>query len=383
MVTANSGLGFAPSEDPFVVQHGGFYRRWLSMIDDLAELEATVAGLEGTTEDLWIPRWEEVGERHELEGDRMEEKGDYEAARRSYLQAKTYYAIGRFPGEITEEKKRLSARCAEAYRKASLHLDPPLEVVEVPHEGRAIRSHFRAPSGASSDAPVPAALIMCGADVFKEDRGWAGEMALAEGMASLVMDGPGTGENPFPWAPESVSAWEAAIDWLGGRAEVDADRIGAFGISRGGYSVMQLAGVAPDKVGAVVAIAGHPFGYRMSPDEMRAFVDHANRRASWAFGEPGGPGSFEPTSEEREAEKFSRWALSEQGILENITMPVLMVNGKHDHLAPIGNIYFMFEHGPVTGKEARVYADAGHCAFKYFSEWAPASFRWLAEKLAV
>ena len=25
-------LGFAPSEDPFVVQHGGFYRRWLSKI---------------------------------------------------------------------------------------------------------------------------------------------------------------------------------------------------------------------------------------------------------------------------------------------------------------------------------------------------------------
>jgi pimeloyl-ACP methyl ester carboxylesterase len=69
------------------------------------------------------------------------------------------------------------------------------------------------------------------------------------------------------------------------------------------------------------------------------------------------------------------------GILDDITMPVLMINGKHDHLAPIGNIYFMLEHGPVAGKEARVYADAGHCAFKYFDDWAPATFRWLAEKL--
>ena len=35
----------------------------------------------------------------------------------------------------------------------------------------------------------------------------------------------------------------------------------------------------------------------------------------------------------------------------------------------------------VTGKGARIYPDDGHCAFKYFEEWAPESFRWLREKL--
>ena len=95
---------------------------------------------------------------------------------------------------------------------------------------------------------------MCGADVFKEDRGWAAELALDAGLASLVMDAPGTGENPFPWEPESVKAWVAASRRTdGARPEVDADRVGAFGVSRGGYSVMQLAGTAPDKVKAVVA----------------------------------------------------------------------------------------------------------------------------------
>ena len=343
-------LTFAPSEDPFVVQHGGFYRRWLSMVDDLDELKEIVSRLEGTTQDKWVPVWKEAGRRHEDEGDRLEAAGDFAGSRREYLQAKTFYAIGRFPAEITDVKKAISEDCARAYRKASAHLDPPLEVVEVPHQGKSIRSHFRAPAGASAENPVPAVLIMCGADVFKEDRGWAGEMCIDEGMASLVMDAPGTGENPFPWAPESVSAWEAALDWLADRPEVDADRIGAFGISRGGYSVMQLAGTAPEKVKAVAANAGHPFGYVMSDEEMAEFVDHANKRASWAFGEPGGPGFFQPTTAENEREKFKTWALSEQGIL-------------------------------VTGKEARVYADAGHCAFKYFDDWAPATFRWLAEKL--
>jgi len=375
-------LRFAPSEDPFVVEHGGFYRRWLSMVDDLAELQATVDRLDGTTQDRWVPVWREVGRRHEEAGDRLADEGRVDEARLAYLQAKTYYAIGRFPGEITPVKREISDDCDRAYRKASAFLDPPLEVVDVVHQGRPITCHLRAPRDATAEHPVAALLIMCGADVFKEDRGWASEYALEHGMASLVMDAPGTGENPFPWAPESVSAWVAAIDHLAQRPEVDAARIGAFGISRGGYSVLQLAGTVPDKVQAVVASAGHPFGYRMGDDELERFVAVRNQRSTWRFGEPDGPPSFEATSVEREREDFGRWALSELGLVDRITQPVLMINGKLDHLAPIGNIYFMLENGPPTGRQARVYADAGHCAFKYFAEWAPASFAWLAGHLS-
>jgi len=374
-------LGFAPSEDPFVVLHGGFYRRWFSMIDDIDELQATVSALEGTTQDLWVPVWREAGRRHEAVGDLLDSRGDHPGARRAYLQAKTYYSIGRFPGEIASLKKEVSDDCARAYSKACRHIDPPLQLVEVPHAGEVIRSHYRAPGEASPSDPVPAVLVMCGADVFKEDRGWAADMALENGMAALVMDAPGTGENPFPWAPESVSAWEAALDWMAARPEVDGRRLGAFGISRGGYSVMQLAGTAPEKVRAVAANAGHPFGYRMTDAELDEYIEHANRRATWVYGDPGDPPSFETTSREQEEERFARWALSELGVVENITMPVLMINGKLDHLAPIGNIYFMLEHGPVTGKEARVYPNAGHCAFEHFADWAPATFRWLSEKL--
>ena len=32
-------LPFSPIEDPFKVEHGGFYRRWLSMIDDIDYLK--------------------------------------------------------------------------------------------------------------------------------------------------------------------------------------------------------------------------------------------------------------------------------------------------------------------------------------------------------
>lgn len=377
-MTTRDELPHIPGEDPFIVAKGGFYRRWLSMIGDLDELVAIVDSLEGTTEDKWVPVWRAAGRAHEDAGDRREAEGDYAAARKAHLLAKTYYAIGRFPGEITPLKAEISADCARAYRKSAAHLDPPLEVVDVECEGRSIRAHFRAPKTAG---PAPAVLIMCGSDVFKEDRGWAGILALEAGLASLVMDAPGTGENPFPWEPDSVKAWIAAVDTLKARPEVDADRVGAFGISRGGYSVMQLAGSAPEKIGAVVAVAGHPFGYPMTEAELEAYVEARNRRATYRFGAPDGPPSFPEWSVEKERRIFDEWSLAALGLVERISMPVLMINGDADHLAPIGNIHYMLESGPVGTRSARVYPGAGHCAFEHQPDWGPASFRWLAERL--
>ncbi len=376
-------LPLAPSEDPFVVEHGGFYRRWFYMIEDLQLLKDTVATLKGTTDDLWVPVWRDLGKRFEDEGESLAAKGDGQAAKAKFLQAKTFYSLARFPRPLTPLKEEANQDCIRAYLRSCDFLDPPMEIVNVECEGKSIVSHFRAPKGASAENPAPAVLIMCGGDMFKEDRGWAGEMAMDNGLASLVMDGPGTGENPFPYEPESVKAWMEAIDYLAARPEVDADRIGAFGISRGGPSVMLLAGSYPERVRCAVASAGHPYGYRMSPEELENFVAMRNKRSSVIYGAPGDGPSFQPTSAEKEEANFKRWALSELGIVDKIVCPILMINGKQDHLAPIGNIYYMLEHGPVTGKEARIYPDDAHCAFKYFEEWAPESFRWIREKTAL
>ncbi|MFC1491592.1 prolyl oligopeptidase family serine peptidase [Nitrospinota bacterium] len=374
-------LPIAPSENPFVIEHGGFYRRWFSMIDDLQLLKDTVVTLKGTTDDLWVPVWRGIGRRFEDEAEQLAAKEEGAVARAKFLQAKTFYSIARFPRPLTPLKEEVNLDCIRVYLRSCEFLEPPLEVVSVECEGNSIISHFRAPESAVPDSPAPAVLIMCGGDMFKEDRGWAGEMAMDNGLVSLVMDGPGTGENPFPYGPESVKAWMAAIDYLAGRPEVDENRIGAFGISRGGHSVMLLAGSYPERVRCAVASAGHPYGYRMGEEELKNFVEMRNRRASYIFGAPGDGPSFPPTSVEKEEALFKRWALSELGIVDKIVCPVLMINGKQDHLAPIGNIYYMLEHGPVTGKEARIYPDDGHCAFKYFDEWAPESFRWIREKV--
>ena len=190
--TPLENLPFAPSEDPFVVEHGGFYRRWFYMIEDIEELKSAVASLEGTTDDLWVPVWLKIGQRYEKLAEELAVGGDASAAREKFLLAKTYYSLARFPRPLTPLKEQANQACIRAYLKSCEFLDPPLEVVGVECAGKTITSHFRAPTGADAANPAPAVLIMCGGDMFKEDRGWAGEMALEHGLATLVMDGPGT-----------------------------------------------------------------------------------------------------------------------------------------------------------------------------------------------
>ena len=86
-------LPFSPIEDPFKVEHGGFYRRWLSMIDDIDYLKKVVSSITSTTEDIWVPIWKNHGKIFEEEGDAFAQKGNKNEARQKYLQAKTFYSI--------------------------------------------------------------------------------------------------------------------------------------------------------------------------------------------------------------------------------------------------------------------------------------------------
>ena len=378
MVKSISELPHKPGENPFIVTRGGFYRRWLQMIEDLEYFEKLVKSLTDTVDKNWVPLWKEAGKKYEDLGDSAEKGGRLEEAKKMFLQAKTYYSIGRFPSEVSVLKAKVGEDCTRAYRKACKHIDPPIEILEINCEGLTIKAHLRVPKVNNS---VPAVLIMCGADVFKEDRGWAAEMALNEGMATLVMDAPGTGENPFPWEPNSVKAWVAAVDYLINRPEIDPNRIGAFGISRGGYSVLQLAGTVPEKVKAVVAIAGHPFHNNPSKDDMDLIIATRNERAKFRFGTEDGPTWVPYWSSEKEMEMAKNWSLESLGLVEKMSMPILFINGDSDGLAPASNIYFMLESGLPGSRSAKVYKKSGHCAFEHQQEWGPASFAWLKEKV--
>ena len=387
-----ASLPVRADEDPFSVTIGGFYRRWFNLIEDLDVLIETVAELEGTEDEAWVPPWSAVGARYETEAQDALARGDNEAARAAFLQAKTYYSLARFPSPYRSGSPFAPASMgplkAEAYEKylgcfarASDLLDTPPEVVRVERDGYEATGYLRLPPGASGDHRVPAVLVMCGGDMYKEDREQYADGALGEGLAALVVDGPGTGQTTFPHAPESAVAWQAALDALAARPEIDGNRLGVFGVSRGGLWVLRVAALDA-RVGAVVAVAPSGVGYEGTPEERAEWRRMRNDRAQYWFGpRESRPATPHVTTEQQQRSEFLKWSLKHNGLLDNLTMPMLLINGKHDHLSPIGELYLALESGPPTSRVARVYADDGHIAARNESEWGPASWRWLREEL--
>ncbi|MFN7087497.1 MAG: alpha/beta hydrolase family protein [Burkholderiales bacterium] len=386
-----ASLPVRADEDPFVVAIGGFYRRWFNLIDDLQLLIDTVAKIKATEDEDWVPVWSEVAARHEREAAAALERGERAAARRAFLQAKSFYSIARFPAPyhsgsaicpptMSPLKEHAYNRYLECFRRATELLDAPIETLRVSRDGMEAVGHLRLPPAASARR-VPAVLVMCGGDMYKEDREKYAEGALAEGLAALVVDAPGTGQTTFPHAPESVVAWQSALDALAARPEIDSARLGAFGVSRGGLWVMRLAAHDP-RIKALISVAPAGVGYWGTPEERAAWRKAALERAKKNWFGPRGtrPAAREATEEEQRAE-FLRWSLKDNGLLEKLTMPMFLVNGKVDHLSPIGNLYLALESGPPTGRVARVYPDDGHIAAKNEREWGPAGWRWLREQL--
>jgi hypothetical protein len=387
-----ASLPVRPDEDPFAVTIGGFYRRWFNLLDDLQPLVDTVKRLEGTEDEAWVPAWSAVAKKYEHDAEQAAARGDRAPARRAFLEAKTYYSLARFPAPYRSGSPICPAEMgplkAEAYEnylrcftRAAEFLDAPLETVRIARGAHEATGYLRLPEGASPSKRAPAVLVMCGGDMYKEDREKYAEGALKEGIAALVVDAPGTGQTTFPHAPESIVAWQAALDELSKRSEIDGARLGAFGVSRGGLWVMRLAAL-DHRVKALISVAPGGVGY-WGTDEVRAALrNHVDERSKNWFGPRATRPPRKTVTEEDQRREFLRWSLKDNGLLEKLTMPMLLINGKQDHLTPIGNLYLALESGPPTGRVARVYPDDGHIAAKNEREWAPAAWRWLARELA-
>ena len=385
-------LPVRPDEDPFAVTIGGFYRRWYNLIDDLQLLIDTVKTVKGTEDEDWVPVWSAVAARYEKEAEALLKKKKRAEARNALMQAKSFYSIARFPApyhsgsaicppDMSPIKAESYERYLDCYRRANELIANPPEILRVSRGGKEATGYLTLPKGASAKKKVPAVLVMCGGDMYKEDRDKYAEGALREGIAALVVDAPGTGQTSFPHAPESVVAWQAALDALAKRPEIDGKRLGAFGVSRGGLWVMRLA--AHDaRVKALISCAPGGVGYWGAPEERAEWRKAAEARArtNW-FGPRGTKPAAHTITEDEQRKEFLRWSLKDNNLLKNLTMPMYLVNGKVDHLTPIGNLYLLLESGPPTGRVARVYPDDGHIAARNEKEWAPAAWKWLSEQL--
>jgi dienelactone hydrolase len=99
---------------------------------------------------------------------------------------------------------------------------------------------FRQPH---AQGPHPTVLLIPGLDSTKEEFRDVERTFHDRGMATFALDGPGQGEAEWtlPIRPEWEVVGETVISYLQSMPDVDAERIGVWGVSLGGFYAARLA----------------------------------------------------------------------------------------------------------------------------------------------
>jgi esterase FrsA len=325
------------------------------------DVEQVVQNLTSLDPDLWGREWGKFGAKYEALAEEQERSGKKKEAGETYYLAYEYYRIGRYPVPSSPEKMNCYKGVLRTFLKAAPYLDPPLERVEIPFEGKKVVGYLQIPKGLSRP---PVVMHWGGVDGWKEDRRSNSELLHKEGLATFTMDMPGAGENPcLGQEPRAERTFSAAIDYLETRKDIDGKRIAVMGGSFGGYWAAKVAHVEAKRLrGAVNWGAG----------VHRTFQEEWLRPALTVTASQYlmGPASlldarsyiFGVKTLEEVLKIAPSLSLVTQGIIDQPCAPLLCINGKLDDQHPIEDIYLLLEHG--TPKDVRIIAGAGHMGRK-------------------
>jgi pimeloyl-ACP methyl ester carboxylesterase len=321
---------------------------------DPAAVASALDRLDSVAPDAWAEAFGALAEPHMALGAQAEQSGDTATAAHEYFRAYEYLRVARYPAPTSNGKREAYRAAQQMYLKAAYFFDPPLERVWIPFAGRAEEGQFiladlRIPRAAAE--PRPLVVMWGGIDSYKEER--RPEALLARGVATLAIDMPGTGEAPLVGSADAERLWDAVFDWIPTRPELDAHRVALFGASTGGYWASKLAHTHREQIRCAVNQSG-PAHYAFQADWIaRAQLGEYPFELAETLAQ-----AFDGETYENWVTLAPRLSLLDQGVLDRPCAPLLLVNGAHDTVFPIQDMYLLLEHG--TPKSARFYADAGH-----------------------
>lgn len=210
------------------------------------------------TWDDWCSGWSARGAIHEAEGDKALSEGRTRSAALHFNTAAVCFHFGKFLfTHDLDQMKAAHARAVAAHRKAHPLFAQPAERLEIPYgEGPSLVGNLRKPTAVEMP---PVVLMMPGLDSAKEELSTNEQFFLDRGMATFTMDGPGQGESEFdyPITPAYEYAAASAIDMLEARGDLDTERLGAWGVSMGGFYVVRAA-CFEKRIKALISLSG-PF----------------------------------------------------------------------------------------------------------------------------
>jgi len=280
-----------------------FRNAWANMADKLCELAA---------EDEAKGRLLSAGEKYNRAA--------------SYLITCERLQAHNSPGRIELYKRELAL-----FQKSIQLAKENCERVEIPYEGTHLSALYVRAEGVSGPAPV--LIQVNGLDSTKEMKyrvGLPGWLAK-RGVASLIVDQPGTGE---ALRLQNLNArydsehWASVIvDWLEQRSDIDAKRIGMEGVSLGGYFCPRAVAFEPRLALGVCWGANHDWRdvqKRRLEKEGDFPVPHYWNHVCWVWGA-------------KDIDDFMQ--IAEQvhldGVLDRVKVPFLVTHGAKDSQIPL------------------------------------------------
>ena len=308
-----------------------------SLVDGmrLADVREALSHIHSLDRDEWARAWMTIGDRTMAAGRAAESVGRVAEARQDFLRAYRYFKFGHYPTDNSPDKKRSYAKGIEAFLAYARHLDPPLEVVKVPFEGKEIVGYLRLPKRAQ---PVPLVYFVTALDSRKEEWAERNEDYLNRGVGIFVTDMPGTGQAPILGSETAERMMSRVIDYFGTRREIDAKRLGFYGGSWSGYWATKMAVVERARLSAVVA-QGLPVHHYFTPEWQKVAVNTPEYLMDLF---PARASVYGATTMEQFLAFGPRMSLKNQGVLEKEAAPILFINGVGDTQVPIDDLYLAF-----------------------------------------
>ena len=270
--------------------------------------------------DEWLGAWSETAGVHRALAEEARAAGNARTAGEAFVRAAVCYHFAKFVWVLEPElNRRTTEQAIAALYAAHELLDPTAERVEAPLDSGTVVGNLRRPRDV--DKP-PLVVLVPGLDSTKEEFFHWEDVFLARGMATLSLDGPGQGETGFgmPIRPDYEAAVGAILDAVSarGQGDIDLDRVGAAGVSLGGYYAPRAAAFEP-RLKAVAGVSG-PYDFAANWDALPSLTRETIEHHTGA------------SSPEEARERAA--ALTLAGVAERIEQPCLVITGRHDRLIP-------------------------------------------------
>jgi esterase FrsA len=321
---------------------------------DPADVKDAFTSIHTRDKDEWAAGFMRVADRYMNEAKALE-KTDPTKANADYIRAWRLYSFGRWPIPASPGKQKSYEKAIEAYLAHARFLDPPLEIVRIPFEGKEIIGYLRLPKNAQG--PVPLVLAVNGLDSRKEDLSESFGAILPFGVGYLAVDGPGTGQNPIKVSEGAERVLSRVLDYISTRPEIDKNRVAMHGVSWGAYWATKMAIVERARLKGASAQSPPIDTFFQKDFLMNSLI--GNRE--YLFDQvPALMAIFDNvTTLDQMAEVLPKMSLVKQGLLGKPMAPMLILAGVKDTQVPISDIDLLLDNGDVP-KTAWINPQGGH-----------------------